>query len=238
MTSQAVRLSSEDNAYIRSHFVTLELLAEKSGVSPLVLAKWREESLFPRPTYVTEDGQEWYPPAYAELVHRAASRKLDLRALFRSDFLRALEKLRRSDPDGYRAELGGPGGTELSPEADAELSWEGFMSGEFGACLRMAWVPCVLRKGKLMREIEGLVTKPEVDNPKWRDRLRRSVDSLDRLEMPFAQWDRVRFGKPVSRDTHVTAVRLRFPEVFRFTSERPQDRPTSAGPFSSDEMPC
>jgi hypothetical protein len=238
VTTPSVRLSPEDDAYIRAHFVSLDWLAERSGIARLRLAEWQERGLFPRPTYVTDDKQEWYPPAYAELVRRATTRKTDLKTLFELDFSRALEGLRRSDPAEYRAELAGPGGTEMTPEADIAASWEGFLSGEFGACLRVAWVPCMLRKAKLMRAISELAAKPELDDPSWRSRLRHAVDALDRLEMPFARWDRFRFGKPVSRDTHIEAVRLRFPAVFgRKGSPQCVDAPDSPT-VTPEELPC
>lgn len=192
----------------------------------------------PRPTYVTEDGKDWYPPAYAELVRRATAQKMDQKALFHRDFERALERLRRTDPTGYRAEPTGPGRTEISPESDTESNWQGFLSGEYGACLRAAWVPCMLRKGKLMWAIEELVAKSELDDPSSRTRLRRSVDSLDRLEMPFAQWDRIRIGKPVSRDTHIRSIRLRFPEVFGLEASRPSELSLMPERPPPEELPC
>jgi Family of unknown function (DUF6058) len=237
-TIRPIGISLEDDAYIRSHFVDLDWLAKKSGVDGLILTRWQEQSLFPQPTYVTEDGLEWYPPPYAELIRRAAARKIDLKALFKEDFLCALERLRHTDPGGYRGELAGPGGTALSPEEDVELNWQGFVSGEFGACLRMAWVPCMLRKGKLMRTIEELAAKPALDDANWRRRLRRAVDSLDRLEMPFAHWDRVRFGKPVSRDTHIQAIRQRFPDVFGLKADRSGDVAPLPEILPPEELPC
>ena len=216
----------------------LESIAAKGGVSRLVLDKWREQNLFPRPTYFTEDGQDWYPPAYAELVRRAIGRKMTLKKLFQSDFKRVLERLRRTDPAGYQAELTGPGGLEISPENLTESNWQGFLSGEYGACLRVAWVPCMLRKSKLMRSIEELAAKPELDDLIWRSKLRRSVDSLDRLEMPFAQWDRIRFGKPVSRDTHIRAIRLRFPEVFGLKPGRPEAFSPMPASSPREELTC
>jgi hypothetical protein len=238
MSKTEAHLSREDDEYIRSRFVNLEEIARRSEVPLAVISGWQREGLFPQPTYVTEDSQEWYPPAYAELVRRATARKMTLRSLFEMDFKRALERLRRSDPAEYRAELTGPEGTEISPEADTELSWQGFLSGEFGACLRVAWVPCMLRKAKLMRTIAELAGKPALDDPSWRIRLRRSVDSLDHLELPFTQWDRVRFGRPVSRDTHVQAIRLRFPEVFGSEAVPRGTLSPVSETLPREELPC
>jgi hypothetical protein len=40
------------------------------------------------------------------------------------------------------------------------------------------------------------------------------VDELDSLERPFSPvYDRVRFGRPPTRDTHICDVRKTFPQI-------------------------
>jgi Family of unknown function (DUF6058) len=54
---------------------------------------------------------------------------------------------------------------------------------------------------------------PLRDEPPPLERLRTAVDELDALLRPFAPYDRIRFGGPVSRDRYVTALRARFPAL-------------------------
>jgi hypothetical protein len=128
------------------------------------------------------------------------------------------------DPDGVRAHIAAgrlpgpayvlPDGTEMVAPghlalADAaggpehlrewflerlpdEAEWAAYLSGEYAVCLREVTPESIRRKGELMAAIEEL------------------VDELDALLRPFAAWDRVRFGGPVSRDRLVTRVRERY----------------------------
>jgi hypothetical protein len=238
MPGTPVHLSREDDKYIRSRFVSLEWIAQRSQASLAILESWQRRGLFPLPTYVTEDGKEWYSRSYAELVRKALARRTDLKSLFSADYLRAAARLRKSSPPDYEAEIASTSGAGSNLQEAMDLHWRGFISGEYGVCLRVPWVPCMLRKGRLMRSIEELCSDPRIEDPGWRVHLRRSVDTLERLEMPFAQWDRIRFGTPVSRDTHIDAIRLRFPEVFgrkaggTFVGSPPADNALPG------EMPC
>lgn len=238
MASPSAYPPPEDEEYIRARFISLSRLATLSHVPRAVLTDWQNAALFPRPTYVTADGSEWYPPAYASAIRRARARTLDLRQLFRQDFSRTLDRLRRTDPAAHRVVLLGPGGMELSPEEAIESEWQGFLTGGYGVCLRVAWVPCIVRKGLLMHSIEELTAHPAREDPTWGRRLRAAVDSLDRLELPFARWDRIRFGRPVTRDTHVDAVRARFPEVFGRRARAPEESASIVGLAPSDDVPC
>ena len=228
MSITNLHLSREDDHYIRSRFVSLDWIATRSGVSEAVLAAWQRESLFPQPTYFTEDGKQWYSRAYVDLVRRAVAHETDLKSLFSAEYARALERLRKTAPADYAAEIATSSGAGSSPQEALESNWKGFLSGEYGVCLRVPWVPCMLRKGRLMRTIEELISEPRTGELEWSRRLHQSVDSLSRLEMPFTQWDRIRFGKLVSRDTHIEAVRQRFPGVFDSTTRSVRDpsRPT------------
>jgi hypothetical protein len=234
----ASQISPEDDRYIRSRFVSLEWLARASEVSPHLLMNWQHEGLFPQPTYSTEDGKEWYSRAYVRLIRRAVARNTDLRSLFRNEYVRALDRLRQTDPIEYLEEVTPPPEAQAAKQDVIEMNWQGFLSGEFGVCLRVPWVPCMLRKGKLMRAIDRLMTAPQPESPMWRAALRYSVDSLDRLEMPFAEWDRIRFGKRVSRDTHIQSVRERFPQIFEMPIGRADPSPPSTEPRTMEELPC
>jgi len=55
------------------------------------------------------------------------------------------------------------------------------------------------------------VDHPQREDGRWLTDLKESVDELDRLEREFCAFDRTYFGRPVSRDTYINAVRERFP---------------------------
>jgi hypothetical protein len=70
VTTAAFPVSAEDDRYIRSRFVTVDWLSARSRVSSATLLQWQSRGLFPKPTYVTEDGEQWYPRTYAPLIQR------------------------------------------------------------------------------------------------------------------------------------------------------------------------
>jgi hypothetical protein len=76
-------------------------------------------------------------------------------------------------------------------EARAPGEWEAYLSGEYAVCLRSVSPETIRRKAELIAQIEA------------------AVDELDALLRPFAPYDRIRFGGPVSRDRYVTALRGR-----------------------------
>jgi hypothetical protein len=212
------KFSPRDLRYIRSEFVTLADLAAAAKLNLADVRRAQARGEFPQPTYVTEDREGWYSPTLALPLRTARRRRTDLRSLFRVEFEDALRDLRLGNPQLFAlvADQCGTGGTNDARIADAY--WAGLVSGEFGACLRVPWVADMIRKERLLKRIAALTALPRPAQARWRSALRRSVDDLDRIEMPFAEWDRVRFGTPVSRDTHIDGPRKRFPAVFRETS--------------------
>jgi hypothetical protein len=103
---------------------------------------------------------------------------------------------------------GGVGALRDWFEARAPGEWEAYISGEYAVCLRSVSPETIRRKDELIARIESLLAG---DPPLAL--LRPAVDELDALLRPFAPYDRIRFGGPVSRDRCVTAVRERFPEL-------------------------
>jgi hypothetical protein len=73
-------------------------------------------------------------------------------------------------------------------------------------CLKRATPENIERKSWLVERLEGMV-RAEPKDEAWRGQVAPLVDELDDLERPFAQYDRVRFGGPVSRDRLITAIR-------------------------------
>ena len=94
-------------------------------------------------------------------------------------------------------------------EARAPGEWEAYISGEYAVCLRSVSPEAIRRKDELIARIDSLL---DADPPPL-EPLRAAVDELDALLRPFAPYDRIRFGGPVSRDRYITAVRERFPEL-------------------------
>jgi len=203
-------ISPEDDHYIRSHFVTLSEIARLCRLSEAELKARQSSGSFPRPTYTTADGSEWYPRGYAVPVRRADRAGISLRELFFNDFYRL------SGRSGQRAPGSEGDRTAAASTLDRQIlaEWEGYLTGEYGACLKVPWVPCILQKGGLMARIDALLLQPKPEDWAWTNELRQAVDALDHLEQPFAALDRIRFGGPVSRDRYILATRGRYPLVF------------------------
>jgi hypothetical protein len=94
-------------------------------------------------------------------------------------------------------------------EARAPGEWEAYIGGEYAVCLRTVSPETIRRKDELIARIESLLA----GDPPPLGPLRAAVDELDALLRPFAPYDRIRFGGPVSRDRYVTAPRERFAEL-------------------------
>ena len=184
-----------DEAYIRREFRELSELALASGREPDLARELRAAGVLPEPTYVLDDGSEWVPADYFALLD-AATTPAAVRELF-------ARRMRAA-----HAELA---------ETEVEEEWQAYLSGEYGACLHEVTPEAIVRKGVLMTEIESLLRSPLPDRVSWRKALGAAVAELDALERPFADYDRERFGGPVSRDRLISDVRERFPQAF--TSE-------------------
>jgi hypothetical protein len=112
-------------------------------------------------------------------------------------------------------------------EARAPGEWEAYLSGEYAVCLRSVSPEAILRKDELIATIESLLRA----EPPPLEPLRAVVDELDALLRPFAPYDRIRFGGPVSRDRYVTAVRERFPALANAEPvAAPPARPSASRP--------
>ena len=90
-----------------------------------------------------------------------------------------------------------------------------YTSGRY-VCLKSVTPDNIRAKDRLVVAIENLVAAPKPGDTEWCGRLRAAVDELDALEPPFAPYDRLRFGGPVSRDRCIDAVRRDFPGATLF----------------------
>lgn len=141
----------------------------------------------PAPSYVLDDGRAFYPADYFEM-------ETDERH-FKSRLAMACER-------------------ECIAHLDADETWTTYMGGIYGVCLKSATPENIARKNAMLARIETLVAAPNEDDRAWITALKDAVDALDALERPFSpHYDRARFGRPPTRDSHITAVRHRFPQI-------------------------
>jgi hypothetical protein len=151
-----------------------------------------DAGVLPKPTYVMPDGTPMVPPDHAQLLEDADGAPEAIAELFRERYLAA-------------------GG---SPEL-ADREYEAWLSGDYGACLWATTPEAIVTKDALMAAITALLARPRPQDAAWGKALRGAVDALDAHERPFAEFDRARFGGPVSRDRLITATRERFPDLWR-----------------------
>ena len=150
-----------------------------------------ERGILPLATYALPDGTPMVPRDHAALLRDADGDPHAVESCFRRRFLAA-----GGDP------------------AEVEGEYRAWLSGEYGACLRSTTPEGIVVKAALMRAITGLLSAPAPDDSSWCTATRSAVNALDALEMPFAAWDRQRFGAPSSRDRLVTGTRERFPALW------------------------
>jgi hypothetical protein len=191
-TSQAdapAGYTEEDLAYLRAEYTTLERLCAGRAEDPDGVRRLIEDGRLPRAAYTLPDGTELFWPDYFDLVDSAGGP----------------DGLRAHFEDRHRAATSALGLADVGPEDD----WRGYLSGEYGARLREVTPEAMVEKALLIAEIDALVAVPATEDDAWRRKLRDAVDELDDLERPTTDHDRRRFGT-TSRDTHITALRMRY----------------------------
>lgn len=163
--------TGEDIAYIEEQFVCLAVRPEGG----------------PAPSYVLEDGREFYPSDYAD---------------------------QETDESSFKSQLLSAAAREQVDNLDTREIWQAYMDGIYGVCLRRATPENIVRKTALLTRIEALTALPDEGNPHWVLTLKHAVDALDALERPFSpHYDRARFGRPPTRDSHIRDVRRSFPQI-------------------------
>jgi hypothetical protein len=183
-------LAGADLEYVCASYLPLTEIAARENVELRQLSGWIEGGQLPRPAYLLPDGTPVFPPDLLDLVRSAGS--VDV---LPQHFAQRTELAARL--------LGfGPN----TREAD----WEDYLSGEYGICLRQVTPETLVLKEALVERIERALAAPRPDDPRWRRALAFEVDGLDALIRPFARVDRVRFGRPTSRERLVEAPRRRW----------------------------
>jgi hypothetical protein len=175
-------MSAEDDAYVSEWFVPVEELAEAASLDVDEVRRLQLANRLPLPSYIRGDG--------TQMVAR------DLLAL--------------AEEAGGVDELQAWFARQWSSPVDAVREWNDYLSGLY-VCLR-SWRPeHMRRKDDLVRLISEELERPQPGDRGWLERLHGLVDELDAIEPPFAPYDRLRFGGPVSRDRLITAPRRDHP---------------------------
>jgi hypothetical protein len=183
--------SAADREYIRRNFSTLAAVCQRHGDIVDDVKKLMTASRLPGPSYIV-DGIEFVPADYFDLIDEAGS-VAGLKDYF----------LARYDAAGGAA-------------SEREETWDEYLSGIYGVCLRRVSPETIARKNELVAQIEELLAAPEEEDERWRQQLRERVNELDELEREFSpDYDRsARFPKPPTRDRLINGARVRYPEVF------------------------
>jgi hypothetical protein len=177
-------MTAEDDAYVSEHFLSVEELAASSGVDASQLRRHILANRLPLPGYLRSDGSQMVARDVLELPERA----------------------------GGVDNLPGWFASHFSEPAEAIEEWDAYLSGHY-VCLWSVTPENIRRKGELVGAIEGALSTADPTSAAWLERLHALVDELDQLEPPFAPYDRLRFGGPVSRDRLIDEPRRRYPKT-------------------------
>lgn len=189
-------LSLADKTYIKSNFYKLEELCLGR---PRTAAEYRSlirEQLLPLPTYLV-DGIEMYPADFFVFPDSAGTPGAQMKAEFFARYRRSAESYH----------------DRVSEERLAE-EYAGYLSGEYGVCLRWVTPETIYLKEHIMTRISELLGDPKPADARWSGALRTWVNRLDSMEREFAPCDTERFGVLPSRVRYIDQVRERFPDCF------------------------
>jgi hypothetical protein len=177
-------MTPADDAYVSRQFVELHALCTEVGRDPDEVRELMLAGLLPLPAYLRSDGAQMVPADLFALADAAGG------------------------PDRLRAWFVG----HWSDEHEGEQEWDAYLSGQY-VCLRTVSPTTIRRKGELVAAIDAALVAADSGSPAQAAALHALVDELDALEPDFTAYDRLRFGGPVSRDTHITAPRAHRPPV-------------------------
>jgi Family of unknown function (DUF6058) len=182
-------MTAEDDDYVATWFVALEDVAAASAFSVDRLRELMLADRLPLPSYIRSDGTQMVPRDLLALLDEAGG------------------------PDQLREWFAG---WWDSPQ-QAIREWDDYLSGQY-VCLRSVTPANIKRKDDLVAAINAALAAAEPASDEWLERLHSLIDELEQIEPPFAPYDRLRFGGPVSRDTLIDAPRRQFPRATATTS--------------------
>jgi Family of unknown function (DUF6058) len=177
-------MTAEDDAYVSAWYTPLEKLAAAERMDVDELRRLMLANRVPLPSYIRTDGTQMVARDLLELVREAGG----------ADRLPTWFASRWDSPE------------------EAVIEWDDYLSGKY-VCLRSVRPENMKRKNQLVEAISAELTHPAPASGEWLARVHDLVDELEELEPPFAPYDRLRFGGPVSRDTLIDDVRRQFPRV-------------------------
>jgi len=93
----------------------------------------------------------------------------------------------------------------------AEEEWTAYLSGQY-VCLKSVTPLTIRRKTAFVEQVRAAVAvlEQEPRDATARGSLGEATSKLDDLELPMTDYDRLRFGGPLSRETWIEAPRERF----------------------------
>jgi hypothetical protein len=174
-------ITGVDDLCVNRTHVTLDQLCANRPETPDDVRAHMLAERLPLPSYLRTDGTEMVPADYFRLADEAGG----------------IDAL----PSWFAR--------HWTDSAHAAAEWRAYLAGQY-VCLRDITPPAMQRKDELTDAITDHLAHP-VDTPQWLDRLHTLVDELDGLLAEFTDYDRLRFGGPVSRDRFVTDVRAAHP---------------------------
>jgi hypothetical protein len=177
-------MSADDDAYVSRWYIQLEELAEGAALTADEICRLMLANRLPLPSYIRSDGAQMVARDLLELLNEAGG----------------ADKL----PEWFAAQF-------PTPEEAIE-HWDAYLSGQY-VCLREVRPEVMRRKNELVGAISGELEAPQPESASCLVRLHALADELDAIEPPFAPYDRLRFGGPVSRDRLIEEVRKRYPRM-------------------------
>ncbi|HEX9337577.1 MAG TPA: DUF6058 family natural product biosynthesis protein [Pseudonocardiaceae bacterium] len=180
-------MTEADDAYVNRTHVTLDELCADRTETADDVRADMLAQRLPLPSYLRTDGTEMVPVDYFRLADEAGG----------------VEEL----PTWFAR--------HWTDRAHAAAEWRAYLDGQY-VCLRAITPAAMQRKDELTDAITDHMAQPR-DTPSWPDRLNALVDELDGLLAEFTDYDRLRFGGPVSRDRFVTDIRASRPDSFSGT---------------------
>jgi hypothetical protein len=176
------QMTPTDDAYVNQYFVPLEDLCAARFLAPDLVRQHMLAHRLPLPGYLRSDGTEMVPADLLSLSEQAGG----------------IEQL----AEWFAA--------HWADDQKAAQEWRSYLDGQY-VCLRSVTPGNIQRKDDLVGAIGLALADPRPQSPQWLEDLHLLADELDELEPPFAPYDRLRFGGPISRDTAIDAVRAKFP---------------------------
>ena len=188
-------LAPEDETYIRREFFLLEDLCFGRQARPSDYRNQVRSRELPLPAYVI-DSVEYYPPDYF-LFPDSVEPGSDINEAFLARYRRIAAAYNES-----------PSTNIVNQE------YEGYLSGEYGVCLKTVTPETIFLKGFVMARIDELFENPKPVDETWRSKLHGLVNRLDGLERQFAPCDTGRFGSLPSRVRYIDRASKEYPEAF------------------------